>query len=98
MMGHGMARAKEVLRGAGAKKVFAFGPVRNTGWHLLGTARMGFDPQKSVVGPDGSVHDVEGLYVVDSSVFVTGSCVNPANTIQSVALYLADRISYNHKL
>ena len=98
MMAHGMARAKEVLRGAGAKKVFAFGPVRNTGWHLLGTARMGFDPQKSVVGPDGSVHDVQGLYVVDSSVFVTSSCVNPANTIQSVALYLSDRISYSNKL
>lgn len=98
MMVHGMERAKEVLRGAGAVKTFAFGPVRSTGWHLMGTARMGVDPRNSVVAPDGSVHDVKGLYIVDSSVFVTGSCVNPANTIQSVALYLSDKISYMHNL
>ncbi len=97
MMAHGMGRAKEVLKEAGAKRTYAFGPVRNTGWHLLGTARMGLDPKDSVVGPDGSTHDVEGLYIVDSSVFVTSSCVNPANTIQAIALYLADRISQTSK-
>ena len=96
-MSHGMGRAKEVLIEAGAKKTYAFGPVRNTGWHLLGTARMGSDPKNSIVAPDGSVHGIESLYIVDSSVFVTGSCVNPANTIQAVALYLADRISCNSK-
>ena len=93
MMAHGMGRAKEILMEAGAERAYAFGPVRNTGWHLMGTARMGNDPQNSVVGVDGQAHDVKGLYVVDSSVFVTGSCVNPANTIQAVALCLADRMA-----
>lgn len=93
MMTHGMGKAREVLSAAGARRVYAHGPVRNTGWHVMGTARMGTDPSRSVVNPRGKVHGVEGLYVVDSSVFVTASCVNPANTIQAVALYLADAIA-----
>jgi choline dehydrogenase-like flavoprotein len=92
MMIHGMSRAREVMAAAGAIRSSAYGPVRNTGWHLLGTARMGDDPRHSVVDAHGRVHDTENLYVADSSVFVTGSCVNPANTIQAVALLLADRM------
>lgn len=92
MMIHGMSRAREVMAAAGAKRCSAYGPVRNTGWHLMGTARMGDDSRCSVVDAQGRVHDTENLYVADSSVFVTGSCVNPANTIQAVALMLADRM------
>ncbi|MGR9146706.1 GMC family oxidoreductase (plasmid) [Rhizobium leguminosarum] len=92
MMVHGMTRGRELMAAAGAVRSSAYGPVRNTGWHLLGTARMGDDPQHSVVDPSGKVHDTDNLYVIDSSVFVTGSCVNPANTIQAVALLLSDRI------
>ena len=93
MLIHGMARAKEILIEAGARRAYAHGPVRNTGWHVMGTARMGKDPENSVVDSSGECHDVPGLFIVDSSVFVTGSCVNPANTIQAVALYLADQIA-----
>src|SRR6185295_6916288 len=39
--------------------------------HLFGTARMGTDPQRSVVGNDFCHHACEGLYVADSSVFPT---------------------------
>ena len=92
MMIHGMSRAREVMAAAGAKRSSAYGPVRNTGWHLMGTARMGNNSRSSVVDAQGRVHDTENLYVADSSVFVTGSCVNPANTIQTVALMLADRM------
>ena len=35
----GIERAKEVMDAAGASKT-SFGPVRNTGWHLMGTTRM----------------------------------------------------------
>jgi len=59
----------------------------------MGTARMGDDPKTSVVDRRGKVHRVDGLYVVDSSIFVTASCVNPANTIQALALYCADAIA-----
>jgi choline dehydrogenase-like flavoprotein len=96
MMRDGMSKAKEIMKLAGAKKTYAFGPVRNTGWHLMGTCKMGNDAQTSVVNATGETHDVKDLFVVDSSCFVTGSCVNPANTIQAVALYLTDDIIKNH--
>jgi choline dehydrogenase-like flavoprotein len=92
LLSNGINNARSLLREAGATKTFAHGPVRNTGWHIMGTARMGEDPKNSVVNPIGKSHDVDGLYVIDSSCFVTGSCVNPANTIQTIALYLADQI------
>lgn len=91
-LSHGLKAAKSLMKEAGAITSFAYGPVRNAGWHVMGTAKMGKNPKNSVVNPIGKLHDLDGLYIVDSSVFVTGSCVNPANTIQSVALYLTDRI------
>lgn len=97
MMIHGMNRARELMGQAGALRSYAHGPVRNTGWHLMGTARMGNDPSTAVVDASGKVHGIDNLFVADSSVFVTSSCVNPANTIQSVALYLADRIDERYK-
>lgn len=97
MMIHGMKNAKMIMREAGAKRVYAFGPVRNAGWHSMGTVCMGDDPMTSVVASDGCCHDVANLYVLDSSVFVTGSCVNPANTIQAVALFLSDKIAERFK-
>lgn len=96
MMNHGLTQAKRVLKASGLKKVMASGPVREAGWHLLGTARMGHDPSQSVVNASGEAHDVKGLYIADGSVFPTSGGVNPASTIQAVALYIADRIYTQH--
>ena len=62
------------------------------GWHLLGTARMGTDPERSVVNEWGRSHDVKNLFIVDGSVFVTSGGVNPTSTIQAIALYIADQM------
>ena len=61
--------------------------------HLLGTARMGRDPVRSVVDPDGRCHDVPNLYVADGSIFVTSGAVNPTSTITALALRLARGIA-----
>ena len=53
--------------------------------HLMGTARMGADPQTSVVDPWCRSHDVPNLLIVDGSVFVTSAGVNPTNTIAALA-------------
>ena len=67
-------------------------PMLNAGWHLLGTARMGTDPERSVVNEWGRSHDVKNLFIVDGSIWVTSGGVNPTSTIQALALYIADSI------
>jgi choline dehydrogenase-like flavoprotein len=83
-------RATESLQAAGAYKVEAEGLMRYSGWHLLGTARMGKDPSTSVVDAWGRSHDVPNLYIVDGSVFVTSGGVNPTSTIAALALRIAE--------
>ena len=92
MLEHGIARAKEVLAAAGATDVCVNCPILYGGWHLLGTARMGTDPERSVVNEWGRSHDVKNLFIVDGSVFVTSGGVNPTSTIQAIALYIADQM------
>jgi choline dehydrogenase-like flavoprotein len=60
--------------------------------HLLGTARMGSDPARSVVDAGGRSHDVSNLYIADGSIFVTSGAVNPTSTITALALKVARRI------
>lgn len=84
--------ASQVLYEAGAKKVIKFAPVRDAGWHILGTARMGHDPSTSVVDSYGECHDVSNLFIADSSVFVTSASVNPAATIHALGLRTGNRI------
>jgi choline dehydrogenase-like flavoprotein len=87
-----IARAGELCIASGAESVRDFGVAPGFGWHLLGTARMGSDPSASVVDADHEAHDVPDLFVVDGSSMPTGGAVNPANTIQALALRAADRI------
>ena len=56
----------------------------------MGTCRMGTDPSKSVVNRYGRAHDVDNLYIADSSLFVTGSSFNPTLTIVALANWVAD--------
>ncbi len=58
-------------------------------FHPLGSARMGLDPSTSVVKPSGETHDVQGLYVVDGSVFPSSIGVNSQMPIMAVATQLA---------
>jgi choline dehydrogenase-like flavoprotein len=89
-------RATELCEAAGADSVRDLGFDTLLGWHLLGTVRMGDDPETSVVDADHRAHDVPNLYVVDGSSFPTGAAVNPTNTVQALALRAADRILAAH--
>jgi choline dehydrogenase-like flavoprotein len=92
MMAHACKQAETVLAKAGAHTVKATPLLRASGWHLMGTARMGSDPRTSVVDHSGRAHDADNLYVVVGSVFVTGASVNPTPTLQAIALRSADHI------
>ena len=86
----GRIRAREILTEAGAGDFIEMPTVTNAGFHLMGTARMGADRETSVVDHRGQAHDVPGLYVADASVFASSAAVNPTNTLQALALRLAD--------
>ena len=88
----GIKSAQKVLEVAGAKKIFSFAPVKHTGWHLMGTAKMGNNKKNSVVNKYGQCHDLKNLVIVDSSIFTTGGAVNPIATIQALAIKISERI------
>ena len=56
---------------------------------------MGTRPAGWVVDAHGRSHDVKNLFISDGSIFVTSGGVNPTNTIQALALYIADHIKQN---
>ncbi len=62
-------------------------------YHPLGTARMGRDPQSSVVDANHRLHDVESLYVVDGAAVPTSLGVNPQITIMAMATRAAEKIA-----
>jgi choline dehydrogenase-like flavoprotein len=95
MLEHCVARGKEVLEASGARATAAEAPLPPAGWHLMGTARMGTDPNSSVVNEWGRCHDVRNLFIIDGSIFVTAGAVNPTCTIQALTLYIADSIKKN---
>ncbi|HSV07356.1 MAG TPA: GMC family oxidoreductase, partial [Candidatus Binatus sp.] len=95
MLEHAVARGKELLGAAGAYDTMVQAPLTMAGWHLMGTARMGTDPATSVVNEWGRCHDVRNLFIVDGSIFVTAAAVNPTNTLQALALHIADSIKRN---
>jgi choline dehydrogenase-like flavoprotein len=95
MLGHGIEQAKIALKEAGAIEIFSHGQVRESGWHNMGTARMGLDPNQSVVNEWGQSHDVKNLFIIDGSIFVTSGAVNPTTTIQALALYVSEQIKNN---
>jgi len=60
--------------------------------HAFGTCRMGVDPAASVVNPFCESHDIKDLYVCDSSVFPSGTGVNPMEPIMVVADFTAQEL------
>jgi len=79
-------RAREAHLAAGAIETHDTPLMRDCGWHLLGTTRMGDDPETSVVDQYGRTHDVPNLFVYDGSTFVTSTGMNPTATITALAL------------
>jgi choline dehydrogenase-like flavoprotein len=60
--------------------------------HLIGGARMGSDPDTSVVNSDQRSWAVPNLFLADGSVCPTQGSANPALTIMALASRLAGRI------
>jgi choline dehydrogenase-like flavoprotein len=60
--------------------------------HQAGTVRFGTDPTTSALDPDCKAHELDNLYVVDTSFFPSIGAVNPSLTAIANALRVGDRI------
>ncbi len=60
--------------------------------HQAGTARFGADPASSVLNEDCRAHELDNLYVVDTSFFPSISAVNPALTAMANALRVGEHL------
>jgi len=60
--------------------------------HQCGTVRFGADPKTSVLDPWCKAHELDNLYVVDTSFFVTSSAVNPTLTTVANAMRVGDHL------
>lgn len=60
--------------------------------HQLGTVRFGKDPKSSVLDPWCKAHQLDNLYVVDTSFFVSSAAVNPTLTTVANALRVGDHL------
>lgn len=67
-------------------------PVSGT-THQCGTLRFGTDPRESVLDPICRTHEVDNLYVVDSSFFPSSAAMNPALTVMANAIRVADSLA-----
>ncbi len=68
-------------------------PSYNGAGHPMGTCRMGTSASNSVVDPYGRSHAHPNLYLAGSSIFVTGSSVNPTLMLAALALRTAYEIA-----
>ena len=60
--------------------------------HQCGTVRFGTDPSDSALDINCKAHDLDNLYVVDTSFFPSSSAVNPALTAMANALRVGDHL------
>lgn len=106
MMHYGIERLLDLARGVDAFDVavndyYENGVYRTPAWHMLGTCRMGADPETSVVDQWHRTWEVPNLYVCDGSSFATGGVVNPTSTVTALALrcarHLATQRDHDHR-
>jgi len=60
--------------------------------HQAGTCRFGKDPKTSALDVNCKAHELDNLYVVDTSIFPSISAVNPALTAIANALRVGDHL------
>jgi choline dehydrogenase-like flavoprotein len=66
-------------------------PMHSLG-HQAGTCKFGENPETSVLDLNCRAHDVDNLYVVDGSFFISSGAVNPTLTIIANALRVGDHL------
>jgi choline dehydrogenase-like flavoprotein len=84
-----VSKTSQVMRAAGYPLILKARMGIATNSHQCGTAVMGKDPASSVLDINCKMHDLDNVWVVDSSFFPSSAAVNPALTIAANALRVA---------
>jgi choline dehydrogenase-like flavoprotein len=87
-----IAAARRMMQEAGYPLVLVQRMGIATNSHQCGTIRFGVDPATSVLDTHCRTHEVDNLYVVDSSFFPSSAAMNPALTIAAQALRVAEHL------
>lgn len=87
-----MKEGEAILKAAGAVGVRSFNSTGLAGEaiHEMGTARMGRDPNTSVLNGWNQAHDVPNLFVTDGAAMASASCVNPSLTFMALTARAVD--------
>ncbi|QFY62975.1 GMC family oxidoreductase (plasmid) [Rhizobium grahamii] len=88
-----VAKLKDILRSIGFPIVLSRAFDKRTPSHQCGTVRIGNDPTSAPLDPFCRAYDHQNLFVVDASFLPTSAAVNPALTVASQALRVADHIA-----
>jgi choline dehydrogenase-like flavoprotein len=83
----------EAFIGRAQRIPLRFGGYRLFSAHQMSSCRMGSDPQTSVAGPWGELHDTPGVWIGDGSAMPTSSGTNPMISIMALAHRTAEAIA-----
>lgn len=93
--------AANMLEAAGAKNVQSKSEISTIGLgiHEMGTARMGRDPNTSVLNEWNQVHAAKNVFVTDGACMTSSACQNPSLTYMALtaraANYAIDMLEKN---
>ncbi|MBB5638985.1 choline dehydrogenase-like flavoprotein [Pedobacter cryoconitis] len=87
-----MNDAAEMLEASGMKNVRTFDSECYPGMaiHEMGTARMGKDPETSVLNKWNQMHEVSNVFVTDGSCMPSIACQNPSLTFMALTARACD--------
>jgi len=86
------ASGAEMLEAVGVKNVKATCNITNIGLgiHEMGTARMGRDPESSVLNGNNQIHTVPNVFVTDGAAMTSSACQNPSLTYMALTARAAN--------
>jgi choline dehydrogenase-like flavoprotein len=92
MREHGVKSAIEMLEAAGCTNIRGRNNVTAVGAciHEMGTARMGHDPQTSVLNKWNQMHDVPNVFVTDGACMTSAGTQNPSLTYMALTARAVD--------
>ena len=94
-----IAQAAAMLEKGGFKDIEPYDNIGapGLGIHEMGTARMGRDPETSILNGNNQLHAVPNVYVTDGSFMASSACQNPSLTYMAMTARAADHAAKNFK-